>query len=119
MIQAMNRTAARATFLGVLLMCAASVAGVATAEPNAAAPDRGGAPPAQESTGGAATPKAPASRQSKRNTRRGQRRRTADRAPGALPRAGRAKRPAEEPSPLPKLVGKKPVSDDPLGGLKP
>jgi hypothetical protein len=118
MIHAKNGTAARAIFLGVVLMYTASVAGAATAEPNTAKSDRGQAPSAQESTVGAATPNEAASPKNKRSPRRGHRGRTADRAPAAQPGPARGKRPPGEAVSLPKLVGKKPVSDDPLGGLK-
>jgi hypothetical protein len=118
MIHAKNGTAARAIFLGVVLIYTARVAGVATAEPNTAKPDRGPAPAAQASTGGAATPNEAASPKSRRSPRRGHRGRTADRAPAAQPGPARGKRSAGEAASLPKLVGKKAVSDDPLGGLK-
>jgi hypothetical protein len=90
-------------FLGAVLCCLAT---------SASAGQNGGDGRTQ------VAPPAASSRVAGRTPTRGRRRRRADPPRPSKSDSPGAKPGATDPSPLPKLVGKKPVTDDPLAGLK-
>jgi hypothetical protein len=117
MSQHRHRTSEPAIFLGAVLLCLASITGNAKAERNTRTIptplDAGLARPAP-STSAVPNRSAPPG---KRGLTRGRQRRNVDAAQRMAPAPGNTKPRAVVPSPLPKIVEKKSVSDDPLAGL--